>query len=44
MSVQERINQLRKEIEQHNYNYYVFDKPTIPDVEFNQYVNEIKKG
>jgi DNA ligase (NAD+) len=26
-----RISQLSKELEQHNYNYYILDAPTISD-------------
>ena len=29
-----QIIELRKEINQHNYNYYVLDNPTISDTEF----------
>ena len=34
MDVQQTINNLRKELNQHNHNYYVLDKPTISDFEF----------
>ena len=39
--VKERIEQLSKEIEQHNYNYYVFDHPTISDFEFDMLLDEL---
>ena len=34
MSVKEQIEALRKELEQHNYNYYVLSAPVISDREF----------
>ena len=34
MSVKEQIEALRKELEQHNYNYYVLSAPVISDQEF----------
>jgi len=34
MSVQQQIQALREELNQHNYNYYVLDNPTISDFEF----------
>lgn len=36
-----KIQQLSKELEQHNYNYYVLDKPTISDYDFDQLLNEL---
>jgi DNA ligase (NAD+) len=34
MDVQNTIKELRDELDQHNYSYYVLDKPTISDYEF----------
>jgi DNA ligase (NAD+) len=34
MDVQNTIQKLRDELNQHNYNYYVLDRPTISDYEF----------
>ena len=34
MSVKEQIEALRKELEQHNYKYYVLSAPVISDQEF----------
>lgn len=34
MSIQETIQTLREELNQHNYNYYVLDNATISDYEF----------
>lgn len=38
-----RIETLCKEIEQHNYNYYVLDKPTISDYDFDMLLEELIK-
>ena len=37
-----RIEQLRKEINQHNKNYYVLDNPTIPDAEYDRLMRELQ--
>jgi len=37
-----RIAQLRDEIEQHNYRYYVLDAPSIPDAEFDKLFRELQ--
>ncbi|NLJ82553.1 MAG: NAD-dependent DNA ligase LigA [Bacteroidales bacterium] len=39
--MQERINTLVKEINSHNYNYYVLDNPSISDYEFDQLLAEL---
>jgi len=39
----ERIEFLRKEIEIHNYNYYVLDKPTITDFEYDMMLRELEE-
>jgi len=36
-----RIEDLSKTLEQHNYNYYVLDKPTISDFEFDKLLEEL---
>lgn len=38
-----RIEELSKEIEAHNHNYYVLDKPTISDYEFDMMLEELIK-
>jgi len=43
MSVFESIQLLRKELEEHNYNYYVLDKPTISDFEFDAKLKELQE-
>jgi len=40
-SVKERIEQLSKEIEHHNYNYYALDNSTISDFEFDMLLEEL---
>ncbi len=35
------IENLRKQIEQHNYNYYVLDNPTVSDFEFDRMLEEL---
>ena len=34
MTVKEKIEQLRLQLHQHNYNYYVLNSPEISDKEF----------
>ncbi|MCW8980713.1 MAG: NAD-dependent DNA ligase LigA, partial [Altibacter sp.] len=36
MNIEQQIIQLRNELREHNYNYYVLDNPTISDFEFDQ--------
>lgn len=40
-SAQSRVQQLSGELEQHNYNYYVLDTPTISDLEFDKLLEEL---
>ncbi len=37
-----RVAELRAEIEQHNYRYYVLDDPVIPDAEFDRLMRELQ--
>lgn len=39
--IKEKIEKLSNEIEQHNYNYYVLDHPTISDFEFDKLLEEL---
>ncbi|MDE3273926.1 NAD-dependent DNA ligase LigA [Pseudoalteromonas sp. G4] len=41
MSAAEQIKQLKAQIENHNYQYYVLDNPTIPDVEYDRLMREL---
>ncbi len=38
-----RIRQLRKELDEHNYNYYVLNAPTIDDREFDRLMDELQR-
>jgi DNA ligase (NAD+) len=40
--VQARARELREQIEQHNYNYYVLDDPTVSDAQYDRLLNELK--
>src|SRR5262245_39886763 len=42
-TIGERITQLRDEIRQHEYRYYVLDEPSISDYEFDQLMRELKQ-
>ena len=42
MTPKEEIEILRKTLEQHNYNYYVLNQPTISDFEFDQMMNKLQ--
>ncbi|MCF8236392.1 MAG: NAD-dependent DNA ligase LigA [Bacteroidales bacterium] len=37
----QRIEQLRKELEEHNYRYYVLSQPTISDYQFDKMMEEL---
>jgi DNA ligase (NAD+) len=43
MSVLETITNLRTELNQHNYNYYVLDQPTISDFEFDLKLKQLQE-
>ncbi|MCX7901518.1 MAG: NAD-dependent DNA ligase LigA, partial [Burkholderiaceae bacterium] len=40
--IAERARWLREEIERHNYNYYVLDRPTIPDADWDRLFAELR--
>lgn len=42
MEEQKRIAQLRSELNEHNYNYYVLDNPTITDFEYDRMLRELE--
>jgi len=42
MEIQTKIQQLREELNQHNHNYYVLDRPTISDFEFDVKLKELQ--
>ncbi len=43
MNPEERIKQLRAELEKHNHSYYVLDDPTISDYEYDMMMQELIK-
>ena len=43
MGIPETLRVLRDELEQHNYNYYVLDNPTISDLEFDQKLKALQE-
>lgn len=40
--IETKIRQLREELEQHNYNYYVLSAPTIPDRAFDEMMKQLQ--
>ncbi|RKQ34622.1 NAD-dependent DNA ligase LigA [Oceanobacillus halophilus] len=40
---QERINELREILNQYSYEYYVLDKPSVPDSEYDAKLHELEK-
>ena len=42
MADKQRIEQLRKELHEHNYLYYVLNQPTIGDQEFDFLMHELQ--
>ncbi|MGN0985571.1 MAG: NAD-dependent DNA ligase LigA [Candidatus Enterenecus sp.] len=43
MDDQTRIEQLRRELNEHNYNYYVLDNPTITDFEYDRMLRQLEE-
>jgi DNA ligase (NAD+) len=43
MDIQNTIQKIREELNQHNYNYYVLDKPAISDFEFDLKLKELQE-
>src|SRR5690606_35401343 len=43
MNIEEKINKLRKELHQHNHNYYVLDNPVISDYDFDLKLKELQE-
>lgn len=42
MEIRQQIEALRKELREHNHNYYVLDNPTISDYEFDMKLKELQ--
>ena len=40
--LQQRLNELRDTINQHNYRYYALDDPAIPDIEYDRLIRELQ--
>jgi len=40
--LQQRLAHLRREIEQHNYRYYILDEPQVPDAEYDRLMQELR--
>ena len=43
MTVEEKIKELREQLNNHNYNYYVLDNATISDFDFDRTLKELEK-
>jgi DNA ligase (NAD+) len=43
MDILQKITELREELNQHNYNYYVLDAPIISDLEFDMKLKELQE-
>src|SRR5690606_34835464 len=42
MDIQQHVLKLREELNQHNYNYYVLDQPTISDYDYDVTLKELQ--
>lgn len=42
MDIEKQILQLREELNQHNYNYYVLDQPSISDYDFDMKLKDLQ--
>ncbi len=43
VSTEERIEQLRNEINEHDHRYHVLDEPTIPDADYDRLMRELQR-
>ena len=43
MNVKHKIEKLKKELNQHNINYYVNDNPTISDSEYDSFLLQLEE-
>ncbi|MFN4213343.1 NAD-dependent DNA ligase LigA [Exiguobacterium sp.] len=41
MEMTERVETLRKQLNQYGYEYYVLDRPSVPDAEYDRLMNEL---
>ena len=37
-----RIEELRRQIDRHNYRYYILDDPKVPDAEYDRLMRELQ--
>ena len=42
-AVRERVEELRRQIEHHNYRYYVLDQPEVSDAEYDRLMEELRR-
>lgn len=42
-TIKQQIDQLREQLREHNYLYYVLDEPSIPDVEYDRLFQQLKQ-
>lgn len=42
VSIELQIQQLREQLNRHNYNYYVLDDPSVPDAEYDRLFQQLK--
>ena len=42
-NVQQQLSQLRQQIKQYNYQYYVLDAPTVPDAEYDRLFRKLQQ-
>lgn len=42
-SVSRQIEQLREQLREHNYRYYVLDEPSVPDAEYDRLFQQLKQ-
>ena len=43
MSIEQKIQELRIKLREHNYNYYILDTPTISDYDFDMLLKELQE-
>ena len=42
MNIKDKIQQLRRKLDEHNYRYYVLDDPLISDAEYDRLLRELQ--
>ena len=41
MEMAERVEAIRQKLNQYGYEYYVLDRPSVPDAEYDRLMNEL---